>query len=65
MTCPYFNSVVSNFKFKYLGEFETNFNNIFGHESRAKVGLIDGKNRDRKSCATAPLTKKGRNGSKN
>jgi hypothetical protein len=59
MTCHYVNSVESNFEFKYLGEFETNFNNILGHESWAKVGLIDRKNRDRKSCATTPLKKKG------
>jgi hypothetical protein len=40
MTCRYINSGQSNFKFEDLGEFETKFENILGHESRAQVGSI-------------------------
>jgi hypothetical protein len=36
----------SNFKFEYLGEFETDFENVLGHESGALVGSIDKKNPD-------------------
>jgi hypothetical protein len=35
-TCRYNNSGQSNFKFEYLGEFETEFENILGHESGAQ-----------------------------
>ncbi len=34
----------SNFKFEYLGEFETEFENILGHESEGQVVLIREKN---------------------
>jgi hypothetical protein len=43
-TCRYINSSQSNFKFEYLGEFKTEFENILGHESGAQVGLIHEKN---------------------
>jgi hypothetical protein len=43
-TCRYINSGQSNFKFEYLGEFETEFENILGHESGAQVGSIYEKN---------------------
>jgi hypothetical protein len=33
----------SNFKFEYLGEFVTEFENILGYESGAQMGLIDEK----------------------
>jgi hypothetical protein len=39
-TFRYINSGQSNFKFKYLGEFETEFENILGHESGGQVVLI-------------------------
>jgi hypothetical protein len=38
--CRYINIGQSNFKFEYLGEFETEFENILGHESGAQVGSI-------------------------
>jgi hypothetical protein len=40
MTCRYINSGQSNFKSEYLGEFETEFENILGHESGAQMGSI-------------------------
>jgi hypothetical protein len=43
-TCRYINSGQSNFKFEYLGEFETKFENNLGHESGAQVGSIHEKN---------------------
>jgi hypothetical protein len=39
-TWRYMNSGQSNFKFEYLGEFETEFEIILGHESGAQVGSI-------------------------
>jgi hypothetical protein len=54
-TCRYINSGQSNLKFEYLGEFETEFDNILGHESGAQVGSIHGKTRGQKSRATVPL----------
>jgi hypothetical protein len=56
-TCRYINSGQSNFKFEYLGEFETKFKNILGHESGAQVGLIHEKTRGKKPRATDPLKK--------
>ena len=47
-----------NFKFEYLGEFETEFENILGYESGAKVGVIDEKISGQKSRATVPLNSK-------
>ncbi len=43
-TCRYINSGQSNFKFEYLGNFETELENILGHESGAQVGSIHEKN---------------------
>jgi hypothetical protein len=55
-TCSYINSGQSNLKFEYLGEFETEFENILGHESGAQVGSIhEKKTRGQKSRATVPL----------
>jgi hypothetical protein len=55
ITCRYINSGQSNFKFEYLGEFDTEFKNILGHESGAQVGSIPEKTRGQKSRATVPL----------
>jgi hypothetical protein len=43
-TCRYINSGQSIFKFEYLGEFETEFENILQHESGVQVGSIHEKN---------------------
>jgi hypothetical protein len=37
MTCRYINDGQSNFEFEYLSEFKTEFVNILGYESGAKV----------------------------
>jgi hypothetical protein len=59
-TCRYINSCQSNFKFEYLGEFETEleteFENILRHESEGQVVSIHEKNRGKKSRATVPLS---------
>jgi hypothetical protein len=44
-TCHYIYSGQSNFKFEYLGEFETELKNLLGHESGAQVGAIHKKTR--------------------
>jgi hypothetical protein len=44
MTCRYINSGQSNFKLEYLGKFETEFENIPGHESGGQVVSIHEKN---------------------
>ncbi len=50
-TCRYINSGQSNFKYEYLGEFETEFKNILGHDSGAQVCSFDGKKlRSKISC---------------
>jgi hypothetical protein len=55
-TCRYINSGQSNFKFEYLGEFETEFENILENELEAQVGSIhEKKTRGKKSRATVPL----------
>jgi hypothetical protein len=54
-TCRYINSGQSNFKFEYLGEIKTEFENILGHESGGQVVLIHEKTRGQKSRATVPL----------
>ncbi len=43
-TCRYINNGQSNFKFEYLCEFETEFENILRHESGGQVVLIHEKN---------------------
>ncbi len=43
-TCRYINSGQSNLKLEYLDEYETEFENILGHESGAQVGSIHEKN---------------------
>jgi hypothetical protein len=55
-TCFYINGSQANFEFKNLGEFETEFVNILGYESGAKMCLIYGKTKGRKSCATVPFS---------
>jgi hypothetical protein len=47
----------SSFEFEYLGEFETDFENILVYESGAPVGSINKKTRGRKSRVTVHLTK--------
>jgi hypothetical protein len=42
--CRYINSGQSNFKFEYLGEFESEFENILEHESGGQVVTIHEKN---------------------
>jgi hypothetical protein len=50
-TCCYINSGQSNFEFEYLGEFETEFENILGYKSGAQVCSFDGrKKRAKISC---------------
>jgi hypothetical protein len=48
----------SNFEYEYLGEFETEFENILGYESGDHEGSIDEKIRGRQSRATIPLIKR-------
>ncbi len=45
----------SNFKFEYLGEFVTVFENILEYESGAQVCSFEEKSGGRKSRATVPL----------
>ncbi len=45
----------SNFKFEYLGEFMTEFENILGYESEAQMGLIDEKNQRSKISCYCPF----------
>ncbi len=45
----------SNFKYEYLGEFETEFENILGYESGDQLGSVDEKYQWYKSLATVPL----------
>jgi hypothetical protein len=40
----------SNFEYEYLGEFETEFENIFWYKSGAQVGSIDEKAEVKISC---------------
>jgi hypothetical protein len=56
-TCRYINSGQSNFEYEYLGEYETEFKNILGHESGAQVQYVRlmEKSRGQKSRATVPL----------
>jgi hypothetical protein len=54
-TCRSINSGQSIFKFEYLGEFETEFENILGHESGGQVVSIHEKTGGQKSRATVPL----------
>ncbi len=44
MTCRNISSSQSNFKFEYLDKFETELENILGHESGGQVGSIHEKN---------------------
>ncbi len=46
----------SNYEFKYLGEFITEFENILEYESGAQVRSFDGISGGRKSRATVPLS---------
>jgi hypothetical protein len=50
------NSGQSNFKFEYIGEFETKFKTVLEYESEPRWVLLVGKNRGQKSRATVPLT---------
>jgi hypothetical protein len=43
-TCRYINSGQSNLKFEYLGEYETEFENILGHKSGGQGVSIHEKN---------------------
>jgi hypothetical protein len=54
-TRRYINSGQSNFKFKYLGEFKTEFENILGYESGAQVGSIHEKKPDAKNLMLLSL----------
>jgi hypothetical protein len=57
-TCRYINSGQSNFEYEYLGEFETEFKNIPGHESGAQVCLFDGKKQRLKISCYCPFKQK-------
>ncbi len=54
-TCRYINSGLSNFEYEYLGEFETEFKNILGHESRAELCSFDGKKQRSKISCYCPF----------
>ncbi len=54
-TCRYINSGQSNFKFEYLGEFETEFENVLRHESGVQVGSIHEKNQRWKISCYCPF----------
>ncbi len=54
-TCRYINSGQSNFEYEYLGEFETEFKNILGHESGAQVCSFDGKKQRSKISCYCPF----------
>jgi hypothetical protein len=54
-TCRCINSGQSNLKFEYLVEFETEFENILGHESGAQVGSIREKNQRSKISCYCPF----------
>ncbi len=54
-TCRYINSGQSKFKFEYLGEFETEFENILRHESGVQVGSIHEKNQRYKISCYCPF----------
>ncbi len=45
----------SNFEFEYLGEFETEFENILGYKSGAQVCSFDGKKRRSKISCYCPF----------
>ncbi len=45
----------SNFEFEYLGEFETEFENILGFKSGAQVCSFDGKKRRSKISCYCPF----------
>ncbi len=51
-TCWHINSSQSNFEFKYLGEFKTEFKNLLGYKSGTQVVLIHEKTRVKSNCAT-------------
>jgi hypothetical protein len=53
-TCRYINSGQSNFEFEYLGEFETEFENILEYQGPRYVRLME-ERRGQKSRATVPL----------
>jgi hypothetical protein len=55
MTYRYINSGQSNFEFEYLGEFETEFENISEYESRAQVGSFDEKKQRSKISCYCPF----------
>jgi hypothetical protein len=54
-TCRYINSGQSNFKFEYLGEIETEFENILGQESGGQVVSIHEKNQRSKISCYCPF----------
>jgi hypothetical protein len=57
-TCRYINSGQSNFEFEYLGEFETEFENILGYKSGAQVCSFDGKKQRAKISCYCPFKAK-------
>ncbi len=57
-TCRYINSGQSNFEYEYIGEFETEFKNILGHESGAQVCSFDGKKQRSKISCYCPFNGK-------
>jgi hypothetical protein len=58
MTTRYINSSQSNFEFEYLGEFETEFENILEYKSGAQVCSFDGKKQRAKISCYCPFKNK-------
>jgi hypothetical protein len=54
-TCRYINGGQSNFEFEYLGEFETEFENVLGYKSGAQVRSFDGKKQRAKISCYSPF----------
>ncbi len=54
-TCRFKYNGQFNFKFEYLGEIETEFENVLVYESGAQVGSIDENTQSWKSRATVTL----------
>jgi hypothetical protein len=54
-TCRYINSGQSNFKFEYIGEFETEFKTFLEYESGPQVGSIGRKKAEGKNLVLLSL----------
>jgi hypothetical protein len=54
-TCRYINSGQSNFEFEYLGEFETEFENILEYKLGVHACSFDGKKQGAKISCYCPF----------